>query len=99
MRLYEDLEIVCNEGSHLFFSRAVALPALIIWGIGIPTIAFIMIFQKRNDLNLIETKARLGFLYNGYRIPQAYFWEISIMYRKIFIIFIQVFLAQLGKIV
>ena len=48
---------------------------------------------------MIDTKAKFGFLYNGYRIPQAYYWEIIIMYRKIFVIFIQVFLGQLGKIV
>ncbi len=55
--------------------------------------------QKRKDLFKIETKMTYGFLYNGYRLPQAYFWEIVIMNRKIVIIFIQVFLAKEGKIV
>jgi hypothetical protein len=77
----------------------VALPALIIWGLGIPCMAWVFIYQKRNELHLVDTKAKFGFLYNGYRIPQAYYWEIIIMYRKIFVIFIQVFLGQLGKIV
>jgi hypothetical protein len=47
----------------------------------------------------MDVKGKFGFLYNGYRNPQAYYWEIVIMYRKITIIFIQIFLAQLGKIV
>jgi hypothetical protein len=47
----------------------------------------------------MDVKGKFGFLYNGYRNPQAYYWEIVIMYRKIAIIFIQIFLAQLGKIV
>ena len=36
-----------------------------------------------------------GFLYNGYR-KEFYFWEIVIMYRKIAIIFIAVFIANYG---
>jgi hypothetical protein len=59
---------------------------------------YIMI-SNRNRLKLMDVKSKFGFIYNGYRVPQAYFWELIIMYRKIFIIFIQVFLAQLGKIV
>ena len=81
------------------FALSVGLPALIIWGLGIPCIALMFIYQSRHILHLVETKAKLGFLYNGYRNPQAYYWEIIIMYRKIFVIFIQVFLGQLGKIV
>jgi hypothetical protein len=81
------------------FALGAALPALIVWGLGIPCIAWLFIYQKRNELHLVDTKAKFGFLYNGYRIPQAYYWEIIIMYRKIFVIFIQVFLGQLGKIV
>ncbi len=61
--------------------------------------AWMFIYQQRKHLHLVETKAKFGFLYNGYRNPQAYYWEIVIMYRKIFVIFIQVFLGQLGKIV
>jgi hypothetical protein len=97
--MYEDLEIICYKGRHTLFALGVALPALIIWGLGIPCIALILIYQRRNDLNLVDTKAKFGFLYNGYRIPQAYYWEIVIMYRKIFVIFIQVFLGTVGKIV
>ena len=36
-----------------------------------------------------------GFLYNGYK-KEYYFWEIVIMYRKIAIIFIAVFIANYG---
>ncbi|TNV88036.1 hypothetical protein FGO68_gene5296 [Halteria grandinella] len=98
-RLYEDLEILCGQGQHKLYSLTIALPSIIIWGLGIPTMAVFMLYQRRKELGVIETKAKFGFLYNGYRIPQAYYWELVIMYRKIIVIFIQVFLAQLGKIV
>ena len=54
--------------------------------------------RNRKHLQRFDTKTKYGFLYNGYR-PSAYYWELVIMYRKIVIIFIQVFLAQSGKIV
>jgi hypothetical protein len=87
-RLYEDLEIICYKGSHSIFSLGVALPSLLIWGLGIPTMALYLIYARRKDLNLIDVKSKYGFLYNGYRNPQAFYWEIVIMYRKIAIIFI-----------
>lgn len=43
--------------------------------------------------------SRYGFLYNGYRKSIARYWEFIIIYRKVVIIFIQVFLATQGKIV
>jgi hypothetical protein len=43
-------------------------------------------------------RAKFGFIFNGYR-ENAFFWEIVIMYRKIFVIFVQVLLASLGKMI
>jgi hypothetical protein len=63
------------------------------WGIGIPTYGLFLVFRNRHQLGKIEVKEKYGFMYNGYRQPQAYFWEFIIMYRKIVIIFVQVFLA------
>jgi len=45
----------------------------------------------------LETKQKFGFLYNGYK-KEYFFWEIVIMYRKILIIFISVFLYSEGAI-
>lgn len=39
-----------------------------------------------------EVKEKYGFLYNGYR-KRYYFWEVIIMYRKIMVIVIAVFIA------
>jgi len=43
----------------------------------------------------VNTRERLGFLFNGYKL-KYYYWEIIIMYRKIAIIFISIFLRVLG---
>lgn len=43
-RLFDDLEIICYKGQHSLFALGVALPSIIIWGLGIPTVALVMIF-------------------------------------------------------
>lgn len=98
-RLYEDLEMLCYDSTHNIVAFGIALPALVLWGLGTPTFGLGLIFKNRNELNSRSVKTKYGFIYNGYRNPQAYYWEFIIMYRKIAIIFIQVFMAQLGKIV
>eukprot|EP00347_Sterkiella_histriomuscorum_P022266 403331092 len=97
-RLYDDLEITCYVGQHYYFSLGIALPGIIIWSLGIPTFGWIKLSQHKDELHLVQVKQTLGFLYNGYR-EHSYFWEMVIMYRKIIIIFIAVFLQQSGKIV
>jgi hypothetical protein len=43
-RLYDDLEILCYKGNHKMMAFGVALPSILVWGLGIPTLAFIMIY-------------------------------------------------------
>jgi len=73
----------------------VALPCLIIWGLGIPAFVLMKMRANRFMLSAIEVKERFGFLYNGYK-PHAYYWEVVIMYRKIVLIFISVFLSSVS---
>jgi hypothetical protein len=74
-------------GSHYFWSFSVALPSIIVWGLGIPFFAFVLMNRSRNKLHTIFMKEQLGFLYNGYR-KKFYYWEVIIMYRKIAMVFI-----------
>ena len=90
-RLKPDLNVECWVGEHMFFTLAVALPCLVVWGLGIPFFALVMLMRYKDSLTKIETKEMFGFLYNGYK-RENYFWEIIIMYRKIIVIFISVFL-------
>jgi len=72
----------------------VALPALIVWGIGLPAVAILILMRQynRDNLNSVTTKSIFGFLYNGYRYPK-YYWEIVILYRKVLLVFVLVFLS------
>eukprot|EP00347_Sterkiella_histriomuscorum_P009615 403340531 len=93
----EDLQILCSSNQHQVFSLLIALPGLIVWGLGIPFFAFILMLRKNKSLDSIETRAQFGFLYRGYK-KQFYYWEIIIMYRKIFLIFISVYIVGSGII-
>ena len=59
--------------------------------------ALIILTRLRKDLDNIETREKFGFLYRGYR-KDFFFWEIIIMYRKIGLIFIAVFISSYGVI-
>ena len=67
-------------------------------GIGIPLFAFILLTKERRTLDSVQTKEKYGFLYRGYK-RSFYYWEIVIIYRKVILIFIAVFLKEAGNIV
>ncbi|CDW82324.1 UNKNOWN [Stylonychia lemnae] len=94
-RVQDDLEIICWSPEHTFYSYFVALPCIIVWGLGIPFFALSILIAKRKKLDNFEIRQRFGFLYRGYR-KDYYYWEIVIMYRKILIIFAAVFISNFG---
>jgi hypothetical protein len=49
-RLKIDLEIGCWTPYHQIFAYAVALPSLIVWGVGLPILAFILLTNKRAEI-------------------------------------------------
>ena len=67
------------------------------WGLGIPLFAFILLQREKDNLKKQETREKYGFLYNGYK-KDFFYWEVVIMYRKIMVVFIAVFLINLGTI-
>jgi hypothetical protein len=71
----------------------VALIGVLLWGCGAPALALIMLAKSRKTLDTVETKSKFGFLYIGYR-KKTFFWEFVILYRKICVVFISVFLVQ-----
>jgi len=97
LRVYSDMTIKCWSPSHSFWSYIVAMPSIIVWGLGIPFFALILMYKERHRLATIETKEKFGFLYNGYQ-HELFYWEIVIMYRKIAMIFISVFIQPQGVI-
>ena len=86
-------DIRCWEGEHMFYTVVVILPSIIVWGCGIPIVFLGILYKKRGVLNKFSVKARYGFLYNGYEM-KTFFWEFIILYRKIVIVAILVFIIQ-----
>ncbi|CDW71929.1 UNKNOWN [Stylonychia lemnae] len=72
-----------------------ALPSIIVWGVGIPAFAYVLMRNFRYKLDQLEVKEMYGFLYRGFR-KEFYFWEIVIMYRKMILILVAVFVRSLG---
>ena len=75
----------------------IAIPGLIVWGFGVPFLWLFFLFRQKNNFELNEMRTSWGFLVNGYK-REFYYWEILIIYRKMLIIFISVFITQFGMI-
>ena len=75
-----------------------AIPCLLIWGLGIPATVLTMMSKSSDRMGTYEVRQRFGFLYNGYK-RHNYYWEIVIMYRKILCIIVAVLLRPAGVIV
>ncbi|CAG9320351.1 unnamed protein product [Blepharisma stoltei] len=91
--LVSDLEIKCWNYEHTLYSLIVALPSILVWCIAVPAVCLWYIHLRRDHLNTIELKLQFGFLYLGFR-DENYYWEFSILYRKILIICCSVFLGS-----
>jgi len=65
---------------------------LLIWVLGMPLIAFVILYRNRNNLEDTQMKKYLLILYQGLR-PQAFYWEIVNTFRKFMILTFNVFLS------
>ena len=97
-RLKVDLQVICWVGYHWIFTVYIALPGILLYGIGIPAGVLYLMRRDRDRLDTLIVKEKFGFLFNGYK-RKFYYWEIAIMYRKALMIFIAVFLNRIGLIV
>lgn len=96
-----NLDIECYTTKHEIYSIFAYL-FIGIYGLGIPLLAFLLIFKYRNRLHVSEVDSEqneassLSFLFLGYR-ESKYFWEIIILLRKLGIIMISVFLKESSR--
>ena len=88
--LSRDFKIECFTREHLLYAT-ISYIFLGIYGIGIPFGAFYFLYKYRNRLYSSDVVESLKFLYIEYK-PNRYYWEMVIMFRKIAIIFMSVFL-------
>jgi hypothetical protein len=91
--LTSNLDIKCLDTKHKLYAFSVALPAILVWGLGVPSFILAVLFKKRRSLDTLLMKCRFGFFYNGFKKTHFY-WEFLILYRKIFIICLVVFVGN-----
>jgi hypothetical protein len=96
LRLTEDFEVTCYEGTHLWLVLGVVIPFLIIWGIGIPAYALVRLIKNKINLDQKEVREELGYLYNGYS-AHGFYWEPVIMLRKFIMVFFATIQSLAGK--
>ncbi|MBV5280311.1 MAG: hypothetical protein J0651_03395, partial [Actinobacteria bacterium] len=58
----------------------VALPATLIWGLGIPAVILLLLVRFRKRLSEKRVRTITSFLCEGYQ-SRFYFWEVVIMVR------------------
>lgn len=96
--LAQDLNIQCYTVEHTLWIMSIGLPAVIIFVIGIPLGAFIVLYRRKAILMTEHCKATFGFLYSGFEM-KFFYWECVIMIRKVLVISIVVFFTQFGALV
>ena len=93
--LIADLSIKCWDSSHVRQILLVVLPSIVVWVVGLPSIAMFYLIFKRHKLDEWSVKQVFSFLYKGYERPYFY-WEFVIVYRKVALISASVFLGTVG---
>lgn len=80
-RFSMDLSVDCGSEEHAYWQRMSAIGVLV-YSLGIPFFAFVMLFVRRKHLRERRVKMALGFLFNGFE-PRYYYFEAVYMVRKV----------------
>ena len=75
----------CYSSDHILWIMLLSVPSLIIWVIGIPLFAFIVLLLNRNNLNSGPVKQTLLVLYQGLK-PNVFYWEFVNTLRKVLLL-------------
>ena len=94
--LVSNLDIRCWNSEHTFYTLNVAVPGLILWGFFAPGFVLMLILKYRHNLRDKDMVTKFGFLLLGYK-SHLYYWEFMIIYRKIVIVLISVFLSTVSN--
>jgi len=94
--LQENTQIECWGKNHTFYSFIIAIPSIVLWAIGLSTLILVIMIKRRRVIYRDTNKVIFGFIFNGYKI-QKFYWEFIIMYRKISIIVISVFMSNVSN--
>ena len=90
MDLYMDYKWYSKE--HFFWIGTVAIPILVVWVIGAPVLALLILFRHRKHLEQGYIKEYMLILYQGLK-PNAFYWEFVNTLRKGLVLWCSVFLS------
>ena len=90
-----DYSIKCETFTHIKYLMIISLPSIILWIFGFPLMILILLIKKRKNLRQEDNKVVFGLLFNGYS-TSVFYWEFIIMYRKVLIICIVVFVKRIS---
>jgi hypothetical protein len=93
--LASNLSIRCWNTQHVNNLLSLAMPGILIWVIGLPTLTLLILVAYKRQLGDPLLRIQYSFLYKGYR-SEWYFWEFVILYRKIVIVCTSVFLTTVS---
>ena len=88
--LMADLQEPCFEDRHIAYVMAVTVPCILVYIVGLPVIAFMIIMRNKHRLEEHNFGIRYGLLYLGYRKNREW-WEITIVVRKVAIVIVATF--------
>ena len=83
----------CFSNKHLAWAAFIAMPMIVVWVIGCPVIAFIILYKKRHTLEEGRIKLYMLVLYQGLK-QKVFYWEFVNTIRKTSILMINVFLSS-----
>jgi hypothetical protein len=89
--LSSDMEEECYVGRHLANIVGVAVPGLLVYCVGMPLVAFLILYRHQRQQTTNKYVFRLGLLYSGYR-RDRWWWEGVVVIRKVGIILTTTFL-------
>ena len=90
-----DLEEPCYEGRHWGMMLGFGVGQLLMYAIGLPLVVLLFLRHNRASLNSHVTQVRFGLFFSGYK-PARFFWETVITIRKVSVVMLAVFGAELG---
>merc|ERR1711865_319839 len=88
--LMADLQEPCFQGRHIKYFMFLTIPLLLLYVLGLPLIAALIVLRNREHLHKKHFYTRYGLLYMGYR-PGREWWELVIAFRKVTVVSIGTF--------
>ena len=87
--LFMATELQCWDQRHLIYLFLIGVPHVLLYVIGLPLIAYIILWRHRRSGNLKNPEILFcyGLLYDGYR-NSTWWWQMLISYTKALIVFI-----------